>query len=167
MERLALTRLVDAGFRIPAVLAQIADMAQQIPVRVLRSRTAQMGADTDEDRRRQFFTQPVNGKAAQHFEADAVDERLAQRFQSCPQRGYDEVVGCQPRKIGMPGEARARGRLQFGDIRRRQAPSPGFGDATDVLPEPARGDVQSFRQTGRNAQYLLTMRSCLCSDRAC
>ena len=61
VERLAFPRLIDAGIGIPAVGTDVADVTQQVSIGVLRPRAAKMGANAEEDRRRQLVAQSIDG----------------------------------------------------------------------------------------------------------
>ena len=62
MEGLAFARLIDPGVGIAAIGTDVADVTQQVPSGVLRPRTAKMGANAKEDRRRQFDTDSIHGQ---------------------------------------------------------------------------------------------------------
>ena len=144
MKSLPLARLVDPDVGIAAVGADIADMSQEVAGCVLRSCATEVRPDAAKDRRRELRADPIDGESLYQLEANAMKQSFAQGSELRLQRRQRERLGRELRELAVARKKRPRGALELGDLRRRQAPSPGVGDPTDLLPDPGRGDIEAF-----------------------
>ena len=113
VEVLPLGGLVDADVRVPGRQAEVADMAEHMALRILRSGVAEIRADAPIGRGAFFDRPALNRQAAEQHEAAAVQHVIAQPVEDGAECRQREVGTRDRRDIAAEhtGSRRSRSRL--------------------------------------------------------
>ena len=101
--------------------AEIIDMAEQMPLRVLRTGTAEIRADTPIGGRALDDRPVLDRHAAQQHEAAPVEHLVAKLFEHRSERRQRKVVAADVGDVEAAGAHRLQCGFDLGDVRWRQA----------------------------------------------
>jgi hypothetical protein len=144
---LALAGLVDADVGVVALQAEVADVAQHMPLGILRAGAAEMGPQAEEGGRRLAHRPALDRQATQQGEAAAVQHRAPDRRQARAEARQREVLAADRGDVALRGGEAPGGRVDLGHLARVQYRQPG-GVAGHLRPVPDGGALLERGQFG-------------------
>src|SRR5262249_45338711 len=138
-----LASLVNPHVRVAAGQALIADVAQQVPARVLWPEIAKMEADAEERQGRTLRTPLTDRQAAQQSEPAPIENLPKDSAQSRGQRREREIPSPHGRWLQARLLDPSDGRLDLRDLLDRVNPVGRFGNLRTI---PRRGSRDRVRQ---------------------
>ena len=149
MEMLAFGGLVGAHVGVAGRQAEIGDVAEQMPHRVLRARIAEMHADAPIGRSAVGDRLPLDRQPAQQHKAAPVEHFVAQAVEHRAEDREGEIGAGQRGEVA-PADL-GDGRLDLADLGGRQGVDPGFGLAGQLGADPGGG---AFDQRAGQCRHL-------------
>ena len=143
MEILPLGGRVAADMRILRAqpLPQIIDMAEQVPLGVLRAGPAEIGADPPIGGRALLDRPVLDRHAAQPHKAASIHHLAAQPVQDRPERRQREIVACDRGDVEPARPHLPRRLLDLGDFRRGKTIGPLGLAAAHIGADPGSGTL--------------------------
>ncbi len=135
---LALGGLVGADIGVGRGDAEVGDMAQQMPHRVLRAGVAEIGADAPIGGRAVGDRPVLHRDAAQQDKAAAVEDLAAEPVEGRPQRRQREIGAGDLADVEPAGAHGFRRGLDLGELGRRQRVDPVLRPLAQVGADPGR-----------------------------